>query len=486
MKALISNNPMTKPDLVIIGGGIAGMTVALRARELGLEVLILEKGVGLYPCNTRYTGGAFHICFHNIEDDPKTLQNAIIETTGGFADTELAEAVSTDAAAAVNWLRQQGIRTIKVGPDPWRQNFLSPPGLMRAGLHWQGRGGDFMLRTLRTRFEALGGQMRCGVRATRLYMEEGHIAGVHIECDGVSDVVRAHRVVLCDGGFQANLGLMREFVSPAPEKLKQRGAATGNGDGLQMALEVGAAIRGTNNIYGHIVSRQAMIDDALWPYPILDYVCAAAIVVEPSGKRFMDEGLGGVYMVNRIAQLADPLSTTVIFDQAIWKGPATEFILPSNPYLPLAGGQVIAAATLEELACNTGISSSGLIETVGKYNAAIDAKKTADLSPGRSSRKSRPWPIRQAPFYAVHLAAGVTYTMGGIATDAYGRVLRDDNQIIDGLYASGCSTGGLEGGDNAGYIGGLIKSLVMSRRVADAIAVDSKMMWSPKVVDATA
>lgn len=464
--------PLEEADVAIVGGGIAGLVTAVRASEMGLRVVVLEKGEGTYLCNSRFTGGAFHVCFHNVEEPPEALAQAIREGTDGTADPGVVSTLAEGAAAAVGWLRRQGIRTIKAGPEAWRQNFLSPPGLMSPGLHWQGRGGDVLLRTLGARLESLGGRIRRGVRARRIALDGTRLAGVHVDHGGMSRLVRASHVVLCDGGFQANLGLLREFVSPAPEKLKQRGAATGQGDALMMAREVGAALAGMSNVYGHVLSRQALTDDGLWPYPILDFVCGAGIVVDPSGRRFMDEGMGGVFMTNQIARLADPLSATVIFDRAIWEGPATEFILPTNPHFPLAGGQVVTANSLEELAAKIQVSASGLVETVSQYNAAVHAGAAGSLTPARTATKSRPWPISVPPFCAVPLAAGVTYTMGGIATDGSGRVVRDAGGVVENLYAAGCSAGGLEGGPNSGYVGGLIKSAVMGRRVAETMVAD--------------
>jgi fumarate reductase flavoprotein subunit len=79
-------------------------------------------------------------------------------------------------------------------------------------------------------------------------------------------------------------------------------------------------------------------------------------------------------------------------------------------------------------------------------------------------------PIQKAPFYAVPLCAGITYTFGGIAIDEHGRVRRPDGQPIDGLYAIGASTGGLEGGNGGGYVGGLIKGVAFGLRAAEHIA----------------
>jgi fumarate reductase flavoprotein subunit len=79
-------------------------------------------------------------------------------------------------------------------------------------------------------------------------------------------------------------------------------------------------------------------------------------------------------------------------------------------------------------------------------------------------------PLVQPPFYAIPLCAGITYTMGGILIDGQARVLHEDGGAIAGLYAAGATTGGLEGGPLAGYVGGLLKAGVMGMRAAQCIA----------------
>jgi len=147
---------------------------------------------------------------------------------------------------------------------------------------------------------------------------------------------------------------MREFITAAPEKVKQRGAATGNGDGLQMARAAGAQLVGMNRFYGHVLAQDAMRNDDLWPFPIMDFVCTAGVVVDAAGRRFVDEGLGGVFMTNSIAGLADPLAATVVFDGAIWDGPGREFISPANPLLVTRGARYIRRPILPLWPGNSG------------------------------------------------------------------------------------------------------------------------------------
>ena len=89
----------------------------------------------------------------------------------------------------------------------------------------------------------------------------------------------------------------------------------------------------------------------LWPRPYVDEIAAAGIVIDADGRRFADEGLGGIYLSNVVARLPDPLGATIVFDQAIWDGPPGRgHTQPPNPLLPEAGGTLHCARTIAELA----------------------------------------------------------------------------------------------------------------------------------------
>lgn len=460
-------------DAAIVGGGIAGLTCGVRLAELGLRVALLEHGDReRYPCNTRFTGGAFHVCFHAIDEDEGVLTEAIRERTGGFANAELAQVVAKETRTAVQWLKGKGVKFIKSGSEAWRTNLLAPPLPQKAGLHWEGRGGDMMMRTLTATLKGLGGALLLGARALKLRTDGGRCTGLEMERHGTGATVAANSVVICDGGFQANHALLREFITPFPEKLKQRGAGTGHGDGLKMAREIEAKVLGMDQFYGHLLCQDAMHNDALWPYPMLDHICVAGAVIDSAGRRFADEGRGGVYIANRIARLPDPLSAIVIFDEPIWNGPARDAVLPANPNVVAAGGTMLRGDDLGGLARKIGVAQDALEATVAQYNAAVDAGQTEQLDPPRTVSAYKAYPIRQPPFYAIRLCAGITFTMGGLAIDGAARVLDEENRPIPGLYAAGCATGGLEGGEFAGYVGGLAKSAVTALRAADHIATN--------------
>lgn len=114
---------------------------------------------------------------------------------------------------------------------------------------------------------------------------------------------------------------------------------------------------------------------------------------------------------------------------------------------------------MRELAAQAGIQPERLKNTIDNYNQALQAQRLEQLSPPRTSAPIAPSPIIKPPFYAVPLCAGITYTFGGVLTNEHGQVLAAERSPIAGLYAVGATTGGLEGGDGGGYVGGLAKAL---------------------------
>lgn len=463
--------PTQDSDVIVIGAGLAGLSAATKAAQEGLRVTVLEQSSDeAYLCNSRYTGGLFHIAMDDMAGEPDWARANLEHTTRGTTDPVLADALTQNARRTLRWLSSLGVRFIQAGPDGLRRNALAPPGVRQTGLNWRGRAGDVMLRTLGERLLASGGQLQRGVTARRLRMDGGRCAGVDAtRADGQALAFSGRAVVVADGGFQANPELLRRFITARPERLLQRNAGSGQGAGLQMAEAVGARLVGMDRFYGHLQHRDAMSNPALWPYPVVDSLATAGLVVDGAGRRFCDEGLGGVYVSNAVAQLPDPLSAVIVFDEATWNGPGRDWLLPANPYLLQAGGRLVSAATLPELAARLRLDPATLVDTVERYNRLADGGPAGEQPP-RSTAPYRAWPVRQGPFHAIEICAGITYTMGGIATNAQGQVQGTQGQAIPGLYAAGACTGGLEGGGAAaGYSGGLSKSSVFGLLTGEAI-----------------
>jgi fumarate reductase flavoprotein subunit len=459
-------------DLLAFGGGFAGLTAACRAAQLGLKAAVLEKEDGeRYLCNSRYTSGVLVVMGRHALSPPEQLEKAILDGNGGTANPALARAVAYNAGRTVAWMRDQGVRLLEAQASEGKQLILAPPRRFVEGLDWEGRGGDVTLRTLTANLVKRGGRLILGTKAQSLLMEKGACVGLNALHNGRPVAYRARAVVIADGGFQADPEMVRRYISPRAERLLLRAAPGGRGDGIRMAEEAGALTSGYGSFYGHLHHREALSNERLWPYPHLDSIAAVSVLVGPDGKRFTDEGLGGVCMANAVARLEDPLSATVLFDDAIWNGEAGRARpVGANPYLITAGGGTLSAPELRSLAQRAGLPADAVMQTVLQYNEALGKNSVGDLDPPRTAAKFKPLPLVKPPFHAVPLCTGITGTMGGIEIDANAQALGRDGGPIPGLYVVGTPVSGLEGGPRAGYVGGLSKAFILGLIAADHIA----------------
>jgi len=456
--------------LIVVGGGIAGLTAAVRATELGLWPLVLEQGEGVdYPNNSRQSGGILHIGFRDPFREVPDLEQHIIRLTAGEAKPELALALAQHAARLIAWLQSHGAKFMRFNPQEGYRWCMAPPRALKAGIDWKERGPDLILRRLALELVERGGTLQLGARASELLLEQGRCVGVRGTCQGEEKIWRAPYCVLADGGFQANRTLFEKHIGTGFDGVFQRGARTGRGDGLTMALAAGATLTPGNRFYGHVLCSDAKHNDQVWPYPEVDALATAGIVIDATGKRFVDEGRSGVHLANELAASATTEKMFAIFDQTIWDGPGTSARIPANPLLERAGGTILRAETAADLAKQMGVPLEAFVETLTQYNQAVAGGSLQALPTPRSD-KVTPMPIMQAPLMAIPICPGITYTMVGIDIDAHAQVLDVNATPIPGLFAAGATTGGLEGGKDSAYIGGLIKSGSFGLLAAERIA----------------
>ncbi|MEI8151049.1 MAG: FAD-dependent oxidoreductase, partial [Hyphomicrobiales bacterium] len=230
----------TDHEVIVIGGGIAGMVAANRAAELGQRVVVLEKSTEeQYICNSRITYGTFHINFTSPEANEDELVRKVEAVTEGYARADLSRAVAKAGRRLMQWLRDEGIELTDLGQ--YHTHVLSPVQRSGAGLKWDGFAGDLALKRLEANLKKRGGQILRGSKAVSLKLNADGI-GVEIAQSTGMATLHAKSVVVADGGFQANRDMVRAHISPAPEKLVQRHGGTATGDGLRMAQSLGAAV----------------------------------------------------------------------------------------------------------------------------------------------------------------------------------------------------------------------------------------------------
>jgi fumarate reductase flavoprotein subunit len=462
-------------DVITIGGGFSGLTAACRAAELGLKVAVLEAcAEDRYLCSSRYTTGVCNVMGLAILTSPDTLYQAIMDGSGGTARPALARAVADNGRRAIDWLAAQGARFINraLQKDQPGQRVLAPPRRLSAGLDWEGRGGDVLMRQLADRIGHHGGIVMRGTLAEALVVEGGACRGIDAVRNGENIRIAAKAVVIADGGFAANPDMIAQYITPRADRVVARVGPGAKGDGIRMAAAAGAAVGGFGAFYGHVHHRDALTNPRLWPYPHLDAAIEAAVLVGPDGRRFMDEGLGGVCQANAIARLPDPLSSFLIMDDAIWQvEPKLTTTVAANSAMVSAGGEIVSASDLATLAARVGLPAAALAQTVNDYNEAVRRDALPALTPSRTANKYKPMTIAMPPFHAVPLCAGITGTMGGVVIDQHAQALKTDGTSFPGLYAVGTPVAGLEGGPRAGYVGGLSKAFILGLLAAEHVAV---------------
>jgi fumarate reductase flavoprotein subunit len=461
-------------DAVTIGGGLSGLVTACRAAQLGRRVAVLEQGTEeRYRCSSRWSTGVVNIMGVAILGEPAQLEAAIIDGSGGTARADLARAMAHNGKRAIEWLGAQGCRFIQRGlqKDQPGQQVLAPPRRLQAGLDWEGRGADVLMRLLEAQLKERGGEVLRGTQVEALIVTGGACTGVEAIRNGEHLRIDAKAVVIADGGFPANREMVARYITPRADRVLCRAGSGARGDGIRMAEAAGAATAGFGKFYGHIHHKNAMINTQLWPYPHLDASAEIALLVGPDGNRFTDEGIGGVCMANAIAQLADPLSSHLILDDAIWQAePKITVTVAANPAMPNAGGPLITTPDLASLAERIAVPVDALAATIGAHNDAVARGDYAALLVPRSIGRHKPMPIAKPPFHAVPLCAGITGTMGGVVIDANAQARTSPGAPFPGLYAVGTPVAGLEGGPLAGYVGGLSKAFVLGLLAAEHIA----------------
>lgn len=478
----MNDNTAPPAHMVVVGAGLAGLSAANRALELGLRVTLLERSSDAHHvCASRTNGGVFHVGFRSIATDPEELFQVIRAANDGFGRPDVARALAGHAARAIGWLREQG--TVFTGMEPdhgWKDVVLAPLGFHdKTEMAWQDLGADRLVTRLEQRMLSMGGRVLRGARARELVVEQGRVRGVRAATPSGTTEVRGDAVLLADGGFEGDPELVRRYITSHPEHLLLRGCESGLGDGIRMAEAIGARLIGMEAFYGHVLSADSLQRDGLSPFPFLEFLATAGMILDGGGRRFMDETLGGHYMSNALARHGDGLGW-VVFDHAMWEGIGRHFFCPPNPNLVNAGGTLHRAQTVEGLASLMQIDPQRLQAGIDSVNAEVDARAARPPEPASGSMtvysrgRYQHERFAHAPYYAAPACAALTSTFGGVEIDAHSRVLHQSGDPIAGLYAAGNSTGGVEGGPAVGYIGGLIKALAFGLLCAEDLA-DSRV-----------
>src|SRR5215813_10436974 len=377
---------------------------------------------------------------------PKTAADELYDfvMSEGVGYPDLVKAWSETCGRGIGWLQTVGVEIEETAPG---RIWLNQKSAISYGPVYKKDVGGRALTSLKKQFLTLGGSYLNGSEGVRVIVENGRVTGLIAKQNGAETELRAGATIPATGGFSANKELLKQHIGPHADQCKLRGSRQCTGDGLRMALAVGAKAVNLKCFYGHLISRKALSDDRFWPYPRLDSFVDEGILVDRDGKRFVDEGRGDVAVANELARSDDPTGAALIFDYASWDAAKDDVFSKSvktpapNPWLMDNHGELFCHPTVTGLADAIGVNAANLADTVDKYNRAVESSESSSLS---IPRTGKPKPLR-GPFYGLKVISGITFTMGGILVNGRCEVLSADEKPIQGLYAAGDAIGGLMG-----------------------------------------
>jgi len=448
-------------DVIVVGCGIAGMSAAVSAEQAGARVAVLERSsFEERGGNTRYTESLWRMKSEAevsddfeerlglngaLHPDPDLVKDAVLDydnwpgllKAAGMADPNLVAALASDAPRAVKWIKSFGVKF-----DEIPTYFLSQSTTRIAPV-----GGGLAL------IEALGAHADASDRITFFYEttagsliqnESGGVVGINARGTGNQPLkFFGNGVVLASGGFEGNQEMLAHYIGPqsAYTRPVARGGYYNRGEGVKMALDIGAAPCGN---FGSFHAQPVDPRSEDWEPVVLNY--ALGILVNEKGERFTDEGpamTDAVYEVvtRRIMMephgLAWSIHDATLNDVENWSITVRSRVAP------------IEADTLDELATQLNIVPDVLNETVQSYNDAcphpdgFDPLRTDGLATsGVSPRKSN-WArtVSKGPFKAWPIVAANCFTFGGLKVNANSRVVNTAGDEIPGLYAAGETVG---------------------------------------------
>jgi len=454
-----------KTDLLVIGAGNAALVAAVAAQERGVKVTVLERAPKeRRGGNSAFSGGLFRFAYEDFETVKEVLKETpgidfkdvevepyskdifygdLMRVTEGLADPTLSEMLVERSQEVVTWMARHGVdwelhmsHVAKVGGKYiWRSGTVPVSA----------RGGGKGLAEMHFKHaEERGLDILYSTRALELSVDpSGCIDGAIVASTAGRRKINSKAVILACGGFESNPEMRARYLGQNWDLVKVRGTRYNTGDGITMAMDIGASPFGhwsgchASVIDAESATVEAATDESTrYSYPY-------GVMINTHGERFVDEGEDfQVYTYAKTGRriLAQPGHIAYqIFDQK------TVPLLRSN----YSRSRPVTADSVDELAAALDIEPARLRRTIDSFNKAVspmafdsskrDGKCTVGLNPDKSNWAA---PLDSPPFQAYAVSCGITFTYGGLKIDPKCRVQTADDTEIPGLWAAGEVTGG--------------------------------------------
>lgn len=484
-------------DVIVVGAGNAALCAAISAREEGASVLVLEAASpDSRGGNSFFTGGALRFAFNDLDDirrlipdltddeaeqyvitpqPAEKLFDELAELSEYLADPELTDTVVESGYDTLLWLARHGLKFgLAAGRHGQRLNgkiYMSDGNPVEL---WGG--GRELVSSLFRISDALGAVIRYDARAVGLDVTDDGVEVAYLK-GGTKRRVKARSVVLASGGFEANPEMRTRYLGPNWELARVRGTEFNVGDGLRMALDLGAA--STGNWSGcHAVAwdvNAPLTGDRKVGDSFQKHSYPHGIVVNANAERFLDEGAD--FHTHTYAKyggeiLKQPGRVAYqIFDDKVMDRLREEYRQRATKF---------TADTIPDLAKKMGVDPDRLEKTITEFNASIndreynpttkDGKATVGITPPKSN-----WalPIDKPPFVAYAVTCGITFSFGGLRISTDAEIVDPAGRPLPGLYAAGEIVGGLyfyNYPSGAGLVSGAVFGRAAGRNAAQRAA----------------
>ena len=454
-------------DLVIVGGGLGGLSAANAAVNKGCKALVIEKlpflgGAGIMPegslgINTKYQKA------HGIKTTAQQVLDAALQFHHFRADPAVLRVLIEESTRTIDEIIDMGVELRGI-----RTMYPKEESLMCWHL-FKGGTAEVIRRWIEN-IKARGGELLTNTRVTKLIMTDGRVTGVEATTkSGDKLIIHAKKVIIATGGFAANKEMLAQYVFDSsalgmvePIWLRSPVVDGRTGDGINMARLVGAGVAGMHAVAGNApyLPDTPPINQFSGPDELKQGRCALAqpwLWVDHTGRRFFNESRGSVFVdVYNAMTTAGGVSYTIfdqkMMDRMINKGavlPFNAIVLADTPLKALPKtweigkerGWAFKADSIEELAQQIGVPPENLKDTMKKVNGY--AEKGHDPEFGRKPEHLVKFDLEHGPYYALKAIRAFFLTLGGVQVTPAFEAKTPQGDVIPNLYVIGQDIGGL-------------------------------------------
>ncbi|MGI9124868.1 MAG: FAD-binding protein [Mycobacterium sp.] len=441
-------------DVVVIGFGIAGGCAAVTAAAAGARVLVLEKSA-VAGGTTSLAGGHFYLgggtAVQQATGHPDSAEEMYkyLVAMSREPEEDKIRAYCEGSVEHFNWLENLGVHfersyypekaVIQPGTQglmytgnekvwPFKNLAIPAPRGHKVPVPGDTQGAAMVIELLLKRAAELGVQIRYETGATNLVVSGDEVTGVRWKHFTETGAVRAPAVVLAAGGFVMNKDMVAAYTPQLAEKPFVLGNTYDDGLGIRLGVSAGAATKHMD---------QAFITAPVYPPAVL----LTGIIVNNLGKRFVAEDSYHSRTSGFVMDQPGHAAFLIVDEDHLQR--------PEFPLIKFIDGW----ETVAEMEASLGIPAGNLSATLDRYNEYAAKGEDPDFHKQPEFLAAQD----KGPWAAFDLSLGKAmysgFTVGGLATDADGRVLRENGEAITGLYAAGASASNLAQ-DGKGYSSG--------------------------------